>query len=101
MRLRVGDVDGDVLVQQQDDLVDVAVERGRVQQVEALVVGEQRVGAMVEEQVDDVVVAALRGPEDGRRNGVAALCVDRGAGLDEEVAEGVVVVDGRPLSVTH
>lgn len=60
--LRVGDVDGDVLVQQQDELVDVAVEGGRVQQVEALVVGEQRVRAVLEQQVDDVVIAALRSP---------------------------------------
>lgn len=62
MGLRVGDVDGDVLVQQQDELVDIAIEGGRVQQVEALVVGEQRVRAMLEQQVDDVVIAALRSP---------------------------------------
>jgi hypothetical protein len=70
-----------------------------VQQVEALVVGEQRVGAMVEQQVDNVIVAALRGPEDGCRDGIAALSIDGCAGLDEEVAERVVVVDGRPLSL--
>lgn len=95
--LRIGDVDGHVLVQQQDELVDVAIEGGRVQQIEALVVGEQRVGAMLEQQVDDVVVAALRGPEHGGGYGVAAFGVDGGARLDQEVAEGVVVVDGRPL----
>jgi hypothetical protein len=68
-----------------------------VQEVEALVVGKERVGAMVEEEVDDVVVAALRGPEDGCRDGIATLCIDGCAGLDEEVAEGVVVVDSCPL----
>jgi len=68
-----------------------------VEEVEALVVGEQRVGAMLEEKVDNVVIAAFRSPEDGRGNGIATLCVDGGAGLDEEVAEGVVVVDGSPL----
>jgi hypothetical protein len=36
-------------VQQEHDLVDVAIERRAVQQVEALVVGEQWVGAVVEQ----------------------------------------------------
>lgn len=84
-------------MQEQDYLVYVPVEGGRVEQVEALVVGEERIGAMVEEQVDDVVVAALRSPEYWCCDGVAAFCVDRDAGLDEEMAQGVVVVDGCPL----
>ena len=85
-------------MQQQDQLVDIAVKRGRVQQVEALVVGEERVGAVVEEEVHNVVIAALSSPEDGRCNGISAFCVDGCAGLDEEVAEGVVVINGCPLS---
>lgn len=51
-----------------------------------MVVGEQGVGAMVEKEVDNVVVAALCSPEDRRCNGIAALGVDGRAGLDEEVA---------------
>ena len=97
MALRIGYVNGYVLVEKEDDLVDIAVEGRAVQEVEALVVGEERVGAVVEEEVDDVVVAALSSPQDGCRDSIAALCVDGCAGLDEEVAEGVVVVDGRPL----
>jgi hypothetical protein len=97
VRLRVRDIDGYVLVQEQDQLVDIAVERRRMQQVEALVVGEERVGAVVEQEVHDVVVAALCSPEHGGRDGVTAFCVDGRAGLDQKMAEGVVVVDGRPL----
>ena len=97
MRLQVGDIDGYVLVEQQDQLVHIAVEGGRVQQVEALIVGEERIGPVVEEEVHDVVIAALSSPEDGRCNGISAFGVDGCAGLDEEVAEGVVVVDGCPL----
>jgi hypothetical protein len=95
--LRVWDVDGYVLVEEQDKLEDIAIERRRVQQVEALVVGEKRVGAVVEEEVHDVVVAALCGPEHGSRDGVSAFCIDGRAGLDQKVAEGIVVVDSRPL----
>lgn len=95
--LRIGDVNGNILVQEQDELVDIAVERGRVEQIEALVVGEEWVGAVFEEEVYDVVVAAFGGPEDGRCNGVAAFGVEGCARLDEEVAEGVVVVDRGPL----
>lgn len=68
-----------------------------MQQIEALVVGEQRVRAMLEQQVDDVVIAALRSPQHGGGYGVAAFGVDGGAGLDQEVAQGIVIVDGRPL----
>jgi len=68
-----------------------------VQQVEALVVGEERVGAVLEEEIDDVVVASFGGPEYGRCDGISALCVDVCAALDEEVAEGVVVVNCGPL----
>ena len=84
-------------MQEQYYLVHVPVEGGRVEQVEALVVGEERIGTMIEEQVDNVVVAALRSPENWCCDGVAAFCVDGGAGLDEEMAEGVVVVDCCPL----
>jgi hypothetical protein len=68
-----------------------------VQQVEALVVGEEGVGAVLEQQVHNVIVAALGRPQDRRGDGIAALCVDVCAAGDEEVAEGVVVVDGGPL----
>jgi hypothetical protein len=68
-----------------------------MQQVEALVVGEERVGAMVEEEVHNVIVAALGRPQDGCSNGISAFCIDGCTGLYEVVAEGVVVVDSRPL----
>jgi hypothetical protein len=97
VRLRVWYIDGYVLVEEEHELVDIAVERGRMQQVEALVIGEERVGAVVKEEIHDVVVAALRSPEHGSRNGIATFRIDGRAGLDEKVAEGVVVVDGRPL----
>ena len=70
-----------------------------MQEIEALVVGEERIGAVVEEKIDDVVVAALCGPEHGCRDSIAALCVDGRAGLDEEMAERVVIVDSRPLLI--
>lgn len=68
-----------------------------MQQIEALVVGEERVGAVVEQQVDDIVVASFGGPEDRRGYGIAAFCVEGSASLDEEVTESVVVVDSGPL----
>lgn len=62
-----------------------------------MIVGEEGVCAVLEKEVHDVVVAALRSPEDRRCDGVAASSVDVGAGLDEKVAESVVIVDRRPL----
>lgn len=68
-----------------------------MQQVEALVVGKERIGAVVEEEVHDVIVAALRCPQDGCGYCITAFRINRRAGLYEVVAEGIVVVDSRPL----
>jgi len=84
-------------MQKHDDLEDIPVQSRAVQEVEALVVGKEWIGAVVEEEVDNVVVAALGRPQHRRCDSITALCVDGGTGLDEEVAEGIVVVNGRPL----
>lgn len=97
MALRVWNVDGNILVEEQDKLEYIAVEGCAVQEVEALVIGKEGVGAMVEKEVDDVVVAALCGPQHGCCDSIAAFRVDGCAGLNKEVAERVVVIDGRPL----
>lgn len=68
-----------------------------MEEVEALVVSEKWVCAVFEKEVHDVVVAAFGGPEDGRSNSVAAFGVEGCAGLDEEVAECIMVVNGCPL----
>jgi hypothetical protein len=57
------DVYRNALVQEEDDQEDVAVEGADVQRVVALVVGYERVGAVLQEEVDSVVVAPL-----GRRS---------------------------------
>jgi hypothetical protein len=68
-----------------------------VEEIEALVVCEERVGAVLEEQVHNVVMAFLCGPEDGSCDGIAAFGVEVCALLDKEMAECVVVVYGCPL----
>lgn len=95
--LGVGNVNGYVLMQQQYDLIYVAVEGGTMEEVKALVVSEERVGAVVEQQVDNIVIAAFRSPKDRSCNGIAALCIDRSSSLDQKVAEGVVIIDSSPL----
>lgn len=84
-------------MQEQDQLVDVAVECGGVQEVEALVVSEQRVGTVLKQEVYDVVVASLSGPEDWRCDSVSSFGVDVCAALYQEMTQGVVIVDGGPL----
>ena len=98
MTLWIWNVHGYVLMQKHDNLEDIPVQSRAVQEVEALVVGEEWICAVVEEEVDNIVVAALSRPQDRRCDGITALCVDGRAGLDKEVAEGVVVVDGSPLN---
>lgn len=78
-------------------MVYVSIEGGAVQEIETLVVGEEGIGAVLEEEVHDVVVAPFCGPEDWCCDCVAAFCVYGGARLEEEVAEGVVVVYCGPL----
>lgn len=57
-----------------------------MQEIEALVVGEKRVGAVLEEQIDDVVMASFRGPEDRCSDGVSTLRVYTRAVLYQEMA---------------
>ena len=66
--LRVGTVDGYVLVQEKQDKEDVAVKNGEVEDIVALSVGQERVRAVLQEQIDDVVVAALDCPHCWRRD---------------------------------
>lgn len=68
-----------------------------MEEIEALVVGEERIGPVLQEHVYEVIVTFLRGPEDGSSDGIAAFCVHIGAALDEEVAERIVIVNGGPL----
>lgn len=49
-------------MQEHDELEDVAIEGRGVEEVEALIVGEERVCTVLEKKVHDVVVAALRSP---------------------------------------
>ena len=86
-------------MEEQDKLVDVAVEGSGVQEIEALIVGEQRVRAMLKQEVYDVIVASLSGPEDGCCDSVSSFSVDVCAALYQEMAQGVVVVDRGPLSL--
>lgn len=68
-----------------------------MEEIKALIVGEERVGAFLEKQVDDVVMALLCSPEDRSSDSISALGIDVGPFFDEEVAKGMVVIDGRPL----
>ena len=97
----VEDVDGYALVEEQDDEEDVSVEGRGMEGVVALRIGYERVGAVLEEEVNGVVVAALGSPLKRRRDRLAALSVDLGAVLDEELAHGVLVVDGGPLRESY
>ena len=68
-----------------------------MQQIEPLVVCEQRIGTMLKEEVHDVVVAPFRSPQYRSCNGITTFRVHVGAVLEEEVAESIVVVNGGPL----
>lgn len=68
-----------------------------MKKIKALVVSEERVGTILEKQIDDVVIAPFRSPEDRSSHRVSAFGVDIGPLLDEEMAKSVVVVDGGPL----
>lgn len=60
--LRIWNIHRYILVQQQNELVDVTIQRRGVEEVKALVVGEERVGTVLEEKVDDIIVASFGSP---------------------------------------
>jgi len=62
MRLCVRDVNRNILVEEKNELVYIAIESSRMQEVEALVIGDEGIGAVFEKEVDNVIVASFRGP---------------------------------------
>lgn len=68
-----------------------------MKEIEALIVGEERVGPVLEEEINDIVVALLRSPQDRCSNRVSSSCIYIGTILDEKMAKCVVVVDRGPL----
>lgn len=56
-----------------------------MEEIEALIVGEERIGAMFEQKVDDVVMATFRGPQDRRCYRIPSLCVYICAILNQKV----------------
>lgn len=101
MSLRIWYINRDVLVQQEGDLVDISIQGRGVKEVEALVVSEERVGSALKQEIDNVVMALLRSPQDRCSNRVSSLCVHIGTILDEEMTKCVVVVDRGPLDPHH
>ena len=64
----------------------IAVECSEVQDVVALAINQVRIGAMLQEEIDYVVMTPLGSPHGWSRNGFAADCVDVGASLDQKLA---------------
>ena len=63
----------------------VAVECSQVQDVVALAIYQVWIGAMLQEEIDNVVMTPLGSPHGWSRNGFAADCVDVGASLDKKL----------------
>ncbi|KAF6743274.1 hypothetical protein DFP72DRAFT_137954 [Ephemerocybe angulata] len=99
--LRVARVHADRLVQQIQQRHNATTMGDEVQGVVALAVGDGRVRAVRNEQVDDVEVAVARGPLHGRRDEVAPARVDVRALLEQVAACGDVGVDRRPVQRRH
>lgn len=84
-------------MKEQDKLVYISIEGRGVQEIEALVIGEKRIGTMFEEEVDNVVMAAFGSPENGGSDGIPSFGVDVCAVGNEEMAQCIMIVDGSPL----
>lgn len=97
MALGVRDIDGDFLVKEKDEKERVSVNGREVQDIVALRVREEGIGAVIEEEVDDVVVAALGSPHRRCSDRLAASGVDFGTRVEEEFAEFIAVVYCCPL----
>lgn len=63
MTLGIWDIDWYIrLVKKQDKLEDVPVEGGAMQEIVTLVIGNEGVGAVLQQQVDNVEITFLRCP---------------------------------------
>ena len=97
MTLRIGNVDLKVLVEKQHQLEYISVQSRAVKQIEALVVGKERIGTVLQEEVYDIVVTTLCRPQNRGCERVTTLRIYVCTRLDKKMAKGVVVVDRCPL----
>lgn len=84
-------------MQEQGDQEDVAIEGRDMKGVVTLGIGDEGIGAMLEEQVDCVVMTALGSPLQRCCDGLATFSIDLCAMLDQKFAHGKLVVDRGPL----
>lgn len=97
MTLWIGDVNGDLLMKEKNKEEGIAINCCKVEDVVALTINQKRVGPSMKQQVHDIVMALLSSPHSRRCARLSTFGIDICAGLDEELACCILVVDGGPL----
>ena len=98
MALWIGNIDRYVLVEEKHKEEGVAIDGCKVENVIARSVQNEGISASLQEKVDDIVMTSLRSPHRWCSMRLSSSCIDIGAGLDEELACRILIVDCRPLS---
>lgn len=86
MSLCVWSVHCEVAIEEERELEHIAIHGRILYQVKALIVGKQRIGAVLEQEINDVVVAVSGSPKNWCRVYVASLRVHIRAGSEEKLA---------------
>ena len=84
-------------MENEDELEHIAVESREMKKAVALSISSERICAGLQKQVDNVIVAFMGGPDDGRSREWSSLGVDINALLDKIFAQRVVVIYRRQL----
>lgn len=98
MPLKIRPIYGDILVKEENQEKDVAIKGSKMKNVVALHISDKWIRSVLQEQINNVVMASLDSPHDGCRNRVAPFDIDIGAFFNQKLAECIMVVDRCPLS---
>lgn len=98
--MSVWPIDGDILVEEEDQEEDVAVDSGKVKDIVTLSINDQGVRPVLEKQSNYIIVTSLCCPHGRCSDRVASLDINIGACSNQEFAKCVVVVDRCPLDDT-
>ena len=91
-------VNWDILEKEKNQKEDIAVDGGKMKNIVALRISDQRIGSILQKQINNIIMAFLRRPHCRRSDRIASLDIDVGARFNQELAESKMVIDRCPLN---
>ena len=84
-------------MEEENEEENVSVDSGKMEYIIALYISDQRIGSILQKQIDNIVMTSLRSPHGWWGDRISSLDVDISARFNQVFAERIVIVDCCPL----